>query len=408
MKFFRLFIMGCFLCVVMGAYGQNSKVVSELQRKKKAAQELLKETNRMLTSTKRSTQNSLNQLSLLTQEIRTRRQLISVLNQEVAEIEKEQQQLLAHINVLEGDLMTKKEKYGIAMRSLYNSRSGMNEIMFVLSAQTLTHSYRRMRYLHEYAVWRSNQSKEIVAKQQELQNQKVELDKKKDSKQLLLTERRVESETLREKESDQKKIVTELQKKESSLQADLKKQQAEARKIDQQIEKMIQEEARKSVQRKDSKPASQGGYAMNRVETALSGSFEKNKGKLPYPIKGTYMVVGRFGQQQMDGMRFVTINNDGIDLQTKQGAEAISVYDGVVSQVFIVPGSNVWVMIRHGNYISIYSNLSKVYVKAGDQVKTGQSIGQIFSDSENGNLTKMQFQIRKETVKLNPEHWLAR
>jgi septal ring factor EnvC (AmiA/AmiB activator) len=145
---------------------------------------------------------------------------------------------------------------------------------------------------------------------------------------------------------------------------------------------------------------------MDKAEEQLSGSFEKNKGKLPYPVTGSYVIIGRFGRQQQS--TYVETINNGIDLQTKPGAEARAVFDGVVSRVFIVPGYNSSVIIRHGNYLTVYTNLSDVYVKAGDAVKTRQAVGKIFTDSANGNMTKMQFQLWKETTKLNPEPWLAR
>jgi Membrane-bound metallopeptidase len=147
---------------------------------------------------------------------------------------------------------------------------------------------------------------------------------------------------------------------------------------------------------------------MDKAETALSGSFAKNKGRLPYPVTGSFSVVGHFGTQQHAQLKYVVTNNSGIDIMARPGAEARAVFDGVVSRVFIVPGYNSSVIIRHGNYLTVYSNLSHVYVKSGDAVNTRQSIGKIFTDTENDNQTRMQFQLWKETSKQNPEAWLRR
>lgn len=400
-----VFIAVCFL-LLLTLSAQTSKKRNELERLKKATQEMIEETNRMLSVTKKSALQSLNQLGIIGEEIKMRRSLISTLNEEVRLIDREQAQTSREIKQLQEQLEEKKQKYAIAMQGLYQKRSGVDDMLFILSAQNVGQSYRRMRYLQEYSQWRKEQAAAIVEQQTELTRKQAELEKKKQARNILLRERRSETEALRQKEDTQKSLVNELQKKQKSLQSELRKQQQQAQNLDRQIQKLIEEEARKAARQKDSKAVTKGGYAMNKQEAALSGSFEKNKGRLPYPVNGSYVIVGRFGKQQHS--RYVETINNGIDLQTKPGAEARAVFDGVVSRVFIVPGYNSSVIIRHGNYLTVYSNLREVYVKAGDEVKTRQSIGKIFTDTENDNLTKMQFQLWKETTKLNPEPWLSR
>lgn len=394
------------LFILLMVTAQTSKKRNELERLKRATQEMIEETNKMLSDTKKSALQYLTQLNVLGEQIKMRRSLINTLNNEVTLIDQEQRRITREIAQLQESLEEKKEKYAIAMQGLYSKRSGVDDMLFILSAQSVGQSYRRMRYLQEYSQWRKEQAVAIAEQQRELALKKADLEKKKRERSNLLSERRSETQELQQKENTQKTMVSELKKKEKSLQAELRKQQQEAREFDRQIQKLIEEEARKAAQKKETKAATKGGYAMDKAETALSGSFEKNKGKLPYPINGSYIIVGRFGRQQHS--RYVETINNGIDLQTKPGAEARAVFDGVVSRVFIVPGYNSSVIIRHGNYLTVYSNLREVYVKAGDTVKTRQSIGKIFTDSENGNLTKMQFQLWKETTKLNPEPWLAK
>ena len=149
-----------------------------------------------------------------------------------------------------------------------------------------------------------------------------------------------------------------------------------------------------------------GGYAMTREEKKLSDNFANNKGRLPYPVTGRHTIVGTFGEQQHQDLKYVRTNNSGIDIQTSPGADARAVFNGEVTRVFVVPGYNNSVIIRHGNYLTVYSNLSQVYVKAGDRVSTRQSIGKIFTDSEDGNATILHFQLWKEKTKLNPAPWL--
>ena len=149
-----------------------------------------------------------------------------------------------------------------------------------------------------------------------------------------------------------------------------------------------------------------GGYAMTKVERALSANFAGNRGRLPYPVTGPHTIVASFGEQQHEELKYVRTNNNGIDILTSPGADARAVFNGEVTRIFVVPGFNNSVIVRHGNYLTVYSNLSQVYVKAGDKVSTRQAIGKIFSDAEDGNSTVLHFQLWKEKTKLNPEPWL--
>jgi septal ring factor EnvC (AmiA/AmiB activator) len=387
---------------------QQTKQRSELERMKRATQEMIEETNKMLSATKKSALQMLNQINLLGEQIKLRRSLIATLTDEVASLEREERALVREIGQLQKSLEEKKQKYSIAVQGLYNRRSGVDDLLFILSAESVGQSYRRMRYLQEYSGWRKQQAIEIAQQQKELEAKRAALEAKRKDRLALLGERKTEETELQKKEDTQKGLMADLKKKEKSLQSDLKKQQQQARELDRQIQKLIEEEARRAAEarKKEGKKPAKGTYAMDKAEEQLSGSFEKNKGKLPYPVTGSYVIIGRFGRQQQS--TYVETINNGIDLQTKPGAEARAVFDGVVSRVFIVPGYNSSVIIRHGNYLTVYTNLSDVYVKAGDAVKTRQTVGKIFTDSANGNMTKMQFQLWKETTKLNPEPWLAR
>ena len=205
----------------------------------------------------------------------------------------------------------------------------------------------------------------------------------------------------------------------------LRKKQQQANALNRQIEEQIAKEiARaeaeakqggtnakgkntdKTSTRQERIADTKGGYAMTKEERKLSNDFADNRGRLPYPVAGRYTIVGTFGEQQHQELKYVRTNNSGIDIQTTPGADARAVFKGEVTRVFVVPGYNNSVIIRHGNYLTVYSNLSQVYVKAGDKVNTCQTIGKIFSDAENGNATILHFQLWKEKTKLNPSLWL--
>ena len=142
------------------------------------------------------------------------------------------------------------------------------------------------------------------------------------------------------------------------------------------------------------------------AERKLSDDFAGNRGRLPSPVAGRYTIVSPFGEQQHQQLKYVRTNNSGIDIQVNPGSDARAVFNGEVTRVFVVPGFNNSVIVRHGNYLTVYSNLSQVYVKAGDRVTTRQAIGKIFSDTEDNNSTILHFQLWKEKTKLNPTPWL--
>ncbi len=398
-----------FSSLILFITAQDSKKKSELERLKRAAHEKIAETNRLLSETNKSAVSSLNALNLLNEEISMRRTLIQTLNNEISLLDKEHSTISKDIVTLEKDLQVKKTKYGEAMRNIYSKRSGIDEVVFVLSAQSFTQTWRRMRYLKEYSDWRKRQAHEITLKQSELIAKKSDLQKKKTEKEKVMTERKTEANDLKEKEKKQQTLISGLQKKKKQLESELKKQRQTAQNLDKQIQRLIEEEARKSAAKKNTQPpAVKGGYAMTKEESVLSGSFEKNKGKLPFPVNSGGVIVGKFGSQQHPQLKHVVTNNSGIEIRAKSGAEARSVYDGEIVKVIILPGANSAIIARHGNYMTVYSNLSQVYVKAGDKVSTRQSLGKIFTDDDGKGETKMQFQIWKESTKLNPEHWIVK
>lgn len=402
----RKVLVGLMLSLSFCLGAQTTKEIIDLQNIRKKALESIEATNRLITSTRKNTMSLLNRLNLLNAEIKTRKEVISVLNREIAAIDREQRRINSEVKRLSDDLDRKKQNYASAVQGMYASRAARNELMFILSASTFSQSYNRMRYLREYSAWRKEQAQEIVARQTELNAKKEELARTRRAKEGLIAERQQEASNLKSQEEKQQEAVRELKKKEKTLKAELARHQKQADALNRKIEQLIAEEARKAAAKKNAERKEKGGYSMTKAERQLSDNFEQNKGKLPFPLTGNYVIVGRFGQQQHQELKYVKTNNNGIDLQTQPGTGARAVFNGVVTKVFVVPGYNSSVIIRHGNYLTVYSNLSEVYVKAGDKVSTRQAIGKIYSDPEDGNRTILHFQIWKETTKINPELWL--
>ena len=431
MRYKLCYILFLFALLATVSVVAQTKQIKSLENQRKEALKSIEETRKMLSSTQKSAMSSLNQLKLLTAEIETHRRVIRILNKEINEINREQRAISDTIFRLEKSLGQKKESYAKAMQSIYQKQSGYQTMMFVFSSNSLSQSYRRIRYLREYSSWRKKEAEEIKEQQAVLQKKKENLNKTKKAKTALLNERTQAAKDLQVKETSQKNVVADLKKKEKYLKTELAKQRKQADALNRKIEQLIAEEARKAAEEarraaeaarkkagdktgksnkgeasEERRSQTQGGYAMTKAERELSGSFEKNKGKLPFPLSGRYMIVGHFGQQQHQELKYVKINNNGIDLQTTPGTSARAVFDGVVTKVFVMPGYNSSVIVRHGNYLTIYSNLSEVYVKPGQKVSIRQSIGKIYSDPEEGNRTVLHFQLWKETTKLNPEPWL--
>ncbi|RHJ92181.1 murein hydrolase activator EnvC family protein [Parabacteroides bouchesdurhonensis] len=419
-----------FWIFILPAYGQKSPKVRELEKQRKEALAEIEMTNTLLNETKQTAKNSLNRLNLLTKQILSRKKVINLLNQEINAIDRQMNGMRREIAQLEKELATKRSNYSKSAQGLYRRHSSQDKLLFILSADNFSQSLRRMRYLREYADWQKRQAGEIINKQEEISQRQLELEKTRSEKLALLGAREEESKKLEGEESIQKKEVQQLNKKQKELQAALRKKQRQADALNRQIEKQIAEEIaraeaeakaarekaareRKEQGKSSSEPVreervadTKGGYAMTKAEKQLSDNFAGNRGRLPYPVTGAHTIVATFGEQQHQELKYVRTSNSGIDIQTSPGADARAVFNGVVTRVFVVPGYNNSVIIRHGNYLTVYSNLSEVYVKAGDKVSTRQAIGRIFTDTEDGNTTILHFQLWKEKTKLNPAPWL--
>ena len=425
-----------FLILLAPAYAQKSDKVRQLEKQRKEALAEIETTSQLLNETKQTAKNSLNRLNLLSQQILSRKKVISILNQEIDAINGQMNKMNREITQLERELGNKRANYSKSAQSLYKRHSSQDKLLFILSADNFAQSLRRMRYLREYADWQKRQANDIIDKQKVINQKKVELEKTRSAKLTLLGTRENENKKLVSEESSQKEEIQQLNKKQKKLQAELRKKQRQAQALNRQIERQIAAEiaraeaeakaAREKAERErrarekaapGSKSSSEpireervadtkGGYAMTKAEKQLSDNFANNRGRLPYPVAGSHTIVASFGEQQHQELKHVRTSNSGIDIQTTPESDARAVFNGEVTRVFVVPGYNNSIIIRHGNYLTVYSNLSEVYVKAGDRVSTRQAIGRIFTDTEDGNTTILHFQLWKEKTKLNPAPWL--
>jgi len=407
---FKLFLYLLFIAFSLSA--QKSVRVSELEKQRLATLAEIEETNRLLKENTRTTSNALSRLNLLVQQIDSRKKVIQLLNQEISSLDDDIGFKETQTQILEKELETKKLHYAASLRKMYLHKNNIDNLLFILSSQSFSQSFHRIMYLKAYSGWQKKQADDIIDKQNTITQERSLLFAQRGEKLNLLTTRQSEEDQLTKEEENKKAEVRTLEKDKKKLQEDLAKKEKQASALNRQIEKIIAEEvlksekAAKAVTGENRTAEVKGGYAMTKSERTLSSTFADNKGKLPFPLKGNYKIVGYFGVHQHKELSKIITNNNGIDIETTPRNEAKAVFDGVVSRIFTLPGYNNSIIIRHGNYLTLYSNLEQVYVKQGDTVKTGQTVGKIYTDIEKGNSTLLHFEVWKEQTKLDPLSWI--
>lgn len=431
----KRFLVGvvCCLWLAVRLSAQSNQLIRELESKRGALQKQIAESESILQNTKKDVGSQLNGLAVLTGQIEERKRYILAINNDMEAIQRELASLGRQLNRLERELKDKKEKYEASVQYLYKNRSIEEKLMFIFSAKDLSQTYRRLRYVREYATYQRLQGEEILKKQEQIRKKQAERRQVMVAKENLLKEREEEKVKLEAQEKERRTMVADLQRKQKGLQNEINKKRKEANQLNARIDKLIAEEierarkraeeearreaaARKKAAAKDRSMAAAGKtvaskpletFSMSKADRELSGDFASNRGRLPMPISGPYVIVSHYGQYAVPGLRNVKLDNKGMDIQGKAGAQARAIFNGKVAAVFQLNGL-FNILIRHGSYISVYCNLSTASVKSGDTVKTKQPIGQVFSDGTDNGRTVLHFQLRREKEKLNPELWLNR
>ena len=379
------------LCVP--AWGAES--VKDLQKKQRKLQAEIEQTNKMLKQTKKDETATLNKLQLIGKNIKNQKQLINTLDNEITALNHEMKQLSNTRDSLQVVLEGYKKDYAEMVRQSHYARMQQSPLLFLLSSDSFQQLARRARYLQEFAHFRQEQVRRIENTQAEIDIQNDLLQANKDDKQTALSSRKREQENLQRDERKQQNMLNQLKSKEKDLSQKLKQQQKKVAELNKKIDDIVRKQAAQSSK-----------TSMTKEQKLIAGGFEANKGRLPWPVeKG--MISGHFGKQQHPVYSLVTIDNKGIYLQTTAGAKARAVYKGDVTSCFMIANTYA-VIIQHGNYRTVYSNLSKLSVKQGDKVEPKQAIGTIFTDPEQDQKTELYFQIYKDRDILNPELWIAR
>lgn len=440
--------------------------IERLQQQQQALQEEIRNTNRLYLDVKKHTTTILDRINLINKQIESRKKLITTQQEEVNALRREESRLEGEITRLKKELEVTQDKYANAIRGMLRHNVSQNKLLFILSGRSFGESIRRMQYLKDYSRWQQSQAEAIKRQNRELAEKRESLTEARGEREKALAALQQEQRTLQEEEKVRRAEIKAAKGKEQQLQRTLQEKQRRVDQLNAQIEKLIADEvarqereaearrraeelalrkkaaeeaertarSRKGKEEASSReeatkeetvreetarkehvaPGSAAGTAP-KIESAgssmtetfrLSKDFAANKGRLPMPVTGTASIVGAFGTKKHSEWN-VTTNSNGVDIQAQKGANIRAVFDGEVSKVFSFPGSNTCVIVRHGDYYTFYANIYDLFVKQGDRVKTGQSLGRIYTDPDSGIAT-MHFQLWQKTTKLNPAPWLSR
>lgn len=371
----------------------KSDIAKQIEKTKKE----IELANKLLKETEKNKKESYNVLLLLNKKISLRKSYIASLYREVASLESDIVVKQKKIKELQHEVKQLKSEYANMIYYAYINKSSYERMMFILSSDDFNQAYRRIKYFQQYASYREEQVKNIVAKQDTLKIAMSVIDSSISVKKSMITEAKREAQALDSEKNQKSDLVKGLEYKSLELKNKLKEKQVLANKLQKEIEKIIAEEQRKK--------AEQEKYAKKPSDKLLSSKFSDNKGKLPWPANEG-VIVEKFGEHPHPVLKNIKVMNNGIDISTPQNSKALAIFDGVVSKIIVIPGSNAAILIRHGDYLSVYNNLINVKVKPGQKVYAKQELGTIFTEKDTKN-TVLQLQIWKETVKLNPEEWLS-
>lgn len=394
----------------------SSQSKEVLQSKKAQIQKEIQLTNKLIKKAKKEKNQSINILSTLNKQIESRGEIVKTLDLEIkmtivqidnlkAEIKETKQSINDQQNLLD----TLKKEYALMIRHAYHNRNSYDRLAFIFSAQSYNQAFKRIRYLQEYSQFRQKQVKEIKEVERQLseellslKRQKVLLTVAKNKRNAMLGESQIEINLLTQEKQSQNTFLSSLRKKEKKLKKDLSNQQQLAKTLDDKIKKIIAEEIRKAKEK-----ANVGGgvtLSLTPEEQQLADNFSSNKGKLPWPVERG-VIIERFGIQPHPVLRGIETLNNGVKITTEEGSFVRAIFEGNVSRIIDIPGSGKAVIISHGDYFTVYSNLIEVFVKRGQTVGLKEDIARVFTKSSNKeSITELQ--IWNGSEKLDPSSWL--
>ncbi len=374
----------------------NCQTKAELEAQRRKTLEEISNVDNLLKETSKEMNESLSELRIIGNKLNLRENVLKGLSEEIALLNNRIELNALAVNLMEKDLLVLRKDYEKAVLSSYRSSKGNSEIGYILSAKDFNQGYKRLKYLQQITKFRRNESEIILdlKNEVELSRKKLEADLSKVSD---LKTRQEEQKSLLQGEQNRKqRIVRSLSNKEKQLQRDLEEKKRIARRIETEIARVIEEERKRSLK-----------ADMSPEQRALTDNFFENKGRLPWPVDRG-VITSHFGIHNHPVLKYVTEKNSDIEITNSGNTPVKSVFKGVVASIVSIRGANMTVIIRHGKYMTVYSNLINIRVKTGETVQTGQVIGSVYNDTENGSEAVLKFMVTEEKNELDPELWISK
>ncbi len=376
----------------------------ELEKRRIELRNEITRINELRINNQKKQRSVLGQVEDLNQQIKSTEDLIKLTNQQANLLTREINTNTQKIGKLRKELEELKDDYARMVEKSYKSKSQQSRVMFLLSSKNFLQAYKRLQYMKQYTNYRKQQGDEIKTNTKKLQELNANLVKQKEEKNRLIAENRETRAELEKNRKSQQSLMATIRQREGQFASQIKQKQSEIDEIDRAIDRMIRESIAEA--NKESGSSSRSTYKLTPAAKALAADFNNNKGKLPWPVKSG-VVTMRFGKQPHPVVRSVMVNNNGVRIDTDKGGKARAVFNGTVSEVQAVKGANQAVMVRHGDYITIYNNLERVYVKRGQKVTTEQELGEVATSRTTGKTT-LHFLLYKNDQKMDPASWIYR
>lgn len=390
-------------CCLMTAVSLFSQSQSELEERRRRLLKDIKQTTRLLQTTKQNKEAALDRYLTLQRQIKKRQSLIETLREEIELTDKSIDRTNIAVDALTADVERLKAEYAEMLRTAYRQKLNNSALLFIFSSSSFNEAFRRYRYLQQYNAYRSKQAALIVQTQETLNRKAAQLESKRAEKQELLTSTEEQNKLLVGELADSDRLLATLKSDETRLTSNLGKQRARHEKLNTAIENIIRKAMNRRIDKSRSPAKAPADKKAEESARALSGRFEQNKGKLSMPVRG--VITKYFGQQRHPTIKNITIDSPGIDIKTDKGAQARAVFRGEVVGIQFIPGYNYMVIIKHGRYYTVYSNLTELSVKRGQKISTREAIGTVTTDRITGTAS-LHFEVWKEKQRLNPTRWV--
>jgi septal ring factor EnvC (AmiA/AmiB activator) len=401
-KSYKTLLLLSFLLCGLLSFSQNNKQ-KELETRRQELRREIEKINELRAENKSKEKSQLSLIEDFNYKINVLKNLIKVTNQQANFLNREIGNNQKKITDLRDELTQLKEDYAAMIVKSYKSKNKQSRIMFLLSSEDFKQAYKRLQYIKQYADHQKQQGETIKLKTEELQQININLSKQKEDKNKLIAENRVVQKSLEKERMQHDALMKSIKNKLSLYTSQIKQKQREANRIDAEIDRIIKAAIANS-NKKAGKSTSTKTFALTAEEKLLASSFTSNKGKLPWPVERGIVILG-YGTQPSRINKNLMIKSSGVRISTQKDAKARAVFDGEVIAVAQIKNANIYVIIRHGDYLTTYYNLKKVYVKTGDKIATKQEIGEVFTNPSNGE-TILSFNLSKNGNTQNPASWI--